>query len=399
MLTTAKPTDIRSTIPFDSDHLDRLMDEAGLDVLVINSKHNIQYLLGGHRSFFFDYMDAMALSRYLPLLVYPKGAPEKAGYFGHRLETHQTEVKPFWTPVSVTNNSTTMDTMAKAVEHLRRIGVKAKRIAIEYAFLPVDAAVALRSGFPDAELLDAVFVMERLRARKTPEELEQLRYASEAVIESMEAVIATHGPGSTKQQINDALRREEVNRGLTFEYCLIAAGASHNRAPSPQRWETGDVLSIDSGGNYHGYIGDIARMAILGEPDAELEDLLGEIEDIQRAAFKPIKAGVMGGEIYAAGEGRMRQSRLHNHLEFLAHGMGLVSHEIPHLTRRGPSPYGDEDAHRPLEEGYVISVETTLKHPSRGFIKLEDTVVVRDNGHDIYGEGARGWNRGGFAAS
>jgi Xaa-Pro aminopeptidase len=397
MLTTAKPADIRSTIPFDSHHLDRLMDDAGLDVLVINSKHNIQYLLGGHRSFFFDYMDAMALSRYLPLLVYPKGAPEKAGYFGHRLETHQTEVKPFWTPVSITNNSTTLDTTAKAVDHLRKTGVKAKRIAIEYAFLPVDAAVALRNGFPDAELLDAVFVMERLRARKTPEELEKLKYASEAVIESMQAVIGAHGPGATKQEINDALRREEVNRGLTFEYCLIAAGASHNRAPSPQRWEKGDVLSIDSGGNYHGYIGDIARMAILGEPDAELEDLLGEIEEIQRAAFKPIKAGVMGGEIYAAGEGRMRQSRLHNHMEFLAHGMGLVSHEIPHLTRRGPSPYGDEDAHKPLQDGYVISVETTLKHPSRGFIKLEDTVVVTEDGHDIYGEGARGWNRGGTA--
>ena len=99
MLNTAKRTDIRSIIPFDSHLLDRLMDDAGLDVLVINSKHNIQYMLGGHRSFFFDYMDAMALSRYLPLLVYPKGAPDKAGYFGHRLETHQTEVKPFWTPV------------------------------------------------------------------------------------------------------------------------------------------------------------------------------------------------------------------------------------------------------------------------------------------------------------
>jgi Xaa-Pro aminopeptidase len=276
--------------------------------------------------------------------------------------------------------------------------VPAKRIALEYAFLPVDAAVALRNAYPSSEMLDAVYVMERLRARKTPEELEKLKFASEAVIESMEAVIAKHGPGATKQEINDALRREEVNRGLTFEYCLIAAGASHNRAPSPQRWERGDVLSIDSGGNYHGYIGDIARMAILGEPDAELEDLLGEIEDIQRAAFKPVKAGVMGSEIYAAGEGRMRQSKLHNHMEFLAHGMGLVSHEIPHLTRRGPSPYGDEDAHKPLEAGYVISVETTLKHPSRGFIKLEDTVVVTDAGHDIYGEGARGWNRGGTAA-
>ena len=43
----------------------------------------------------------------------------------------------------------------------------------------------------------------------------------------------------------------------------------------------------------------------------------------------------------------------------------------------------------------VISVETTLQHPKRGFIKLEDTVVVSDTGFDIYGEGGRGWNRGG----
>ena len=79
----------------------------------------------------------------------------------------------------------------------------------------------------------------------------------------MLAVIAKHGPGSTKPEITEALRREEVNRGLTFEYCLIAAGTSHNRAPSQQRWEEGDVLSVDSGGNYHGYIGDLARMAVL----------------------------------------------------------------------------------------------------------------------------------------
>jgi Xaa-Pro aminopeptidase len=46
----------------------------------------------------------------------------------------------------------------------------------------------------------------------------------------------------------------------------------------------------------------------------------------------------------------------------------------------------------------VISVETTLAHPKRGFIKLEDTAVVTDKGCDIYGEGARGWNRAGTAA-
>ena len=70
--------------PFDHARLDRLMDEAGIDVLLATSKHNVQYLLGGHRAFFFDYMDAMGLSRYLPILVYPKGKPDKAAYFGHR---------------------------------------------------------------------------------------------------------------------------------------------------------------------------------------------------------------------------------------------------------------------------------------------------------------------------
>jgi Xaa-Pro aminopeptidase len=157
-------------------------------------------------------------------------------------------------------------------------------------------------------------------------------------------------------------------------------------------------MSIDSGGNFHGYIGDVCRMAIQGEPDPELNDLLAEIESIQRAAMKPIRAGAMGKELYAAASPLVAKSRHHNHMEFLAHGMGMVSHEAPRLTDRGPVPYPAEDANRPLEAGAVISVETTLMHPTRGFIKLEDTVVVTDAGHEIYGEGARGWNRAGIGA-
>src|SRR6185503_11076670 len=301
-------------IPFDAKRLNRLMDEAGIDVLLATSKHNVQYLLGGHRSIFFDYMDAICVSRYLPIVVYPKGRPDKAAYFGHRLEGFQKEIKPFWTPEAQTNSSGALDTMGKATDYLRRSGVPAKRIGIETTFMPMDAGAALKSAMPDAEIKDALVVLERQRLRKSPEELAMLRTSSEKVIDAMMATIARSGPGTTKAEITETLRREEVNRGLTFEYCLIAAGTSHNRAPSPQRWETGDVLSVDSGANYHGYIGDLARMAVLGEPDAELEDLLGEIETIQRAAFKPIRAGAMGGEIYAAGEALVEKSKLHNNM-------------------------------------------------------------------------------------
>src|SRR5262249_57551968 len=71
---------VAPSIPFDADQLDRLMDEAGIDVLVATSKHNVQYLLGGHRAFFFESMDAVGLSRYLPVFVYPKGSRLNAAY-------------------------------------------------------------------------------------------------------------------------------------------------------------------------------------------------------------------------------------------------------------------------------------------------------------------------------
>jgi Xaa-Pro aminopeptidase len=382
-------------IPFDHARLDRLMDEAGIDVVLATSKHNVQYLLGGHRANFFDYMDATGVTRYLPVFVYPKGQPEKAAYIGHRLEGFQHQVKPLWTPETQTNTAGSVDAMQKAVDYIRKAGIKTGRIATEFGFLPYDASKVLRAGFPDADWIDALFVLERQRVKKSAAELKMLKLASEAVLESMLATIAQSPPGKTKADVVETLRREETNRGLTFEYCLITCGTSMNRAPSDQKWQKGEIMSIDSGGNYHGYIGDICRMAIQGEPDAELNDLLAEIEQIQRAGFKAVRAGAMGRELYAAAEPLVKKSKHHNNLEFLAHGMGMVSHEAPRLTDHGPVPYPADDANIPLEVGEVISVETTLKHPARGFIKLEDTVIVTETGHEIYGEGARGWNRAG----
>src|SRR5215207_10299099 len=84
--------------PFDAARLDRLLDEAGIDVLIASSKHNIHYLFGGYRFFFFDYMDAIGVSRYLPVLVYRRGKPDQAAYIGYRMETFEKELGKFWTP-------------------------------------------------------------------------------------------------------------------------------------------------------------------------------------------------------------------------------------------------------------------------------------------------------------
>ena len=334
--------------PFDSARLDALLDEAGMDAVLISSKHNIQYLFGGYRFFFFDHFDAIGVSRYLPFLVYVKGRPDQSTYVGHGMEVYEKDLGKFCTP-SLQTAGTSLDSAQRVVDHLRKLAPSLKRVGVERAFLPADAAELLARELPGVTFVEAHLPLERLRARKTREELDLLRLASELVVNSMLAVIASHGPGATKAELVEALRREEVNRGLTFEYCLITAGTSLNRAPSDQVWGTGDILSLDSGGNYKGYIGDLCRMAIQGEPDSELEDLLGEVDAIQMAARKPIRHGANGGEIYVgAGEVLQKSSRA-NSIEFVAHGMGLISHEAPRLTSHGPVPYPAYDAGRPLE--------------------------------------------------
>jgi len=382
-------------IPFDTARLDTLLGEAGIDVLLATSKHNVQYLLGGYRFFFFDYMDAIGVSRYLPVLIYQRGKPENSAYIGYRLEVFEKQLEKFWPPVAKTSSTGSTDAMRIAVEHLKRLDGSIRRIGIESSFLPADAEAVLRQGFEGCEIVNAQFPLERLRARKTREELANLREASERVVASMLATFRSCAPGMTKSELVETLRREEVGRGLTFEYCLLTAGTSLNRSPSDQAIRNGDIMSLDSGGNYHGYIGDVCRMGILGEPDNELRDLLGFVDEIQQRARQPIKAGALGGEIYAVAEELLAKSPHKPYIDFLAHGMGLISHEAPRLTSTGPIAYSAYDADRGLESGMVISIETTMHHPVRGFIKLEDTIAVTDDGYEGFGDTGRGWNRAG----
>lgn len=393
----AAPRPALRAAPFDTGRLDRLMEQAGIDVLLATSKHNTQYLLGGYRFIFFSAMDAIGHSRYLPFVVYEKGRPDNAAFVGNKMEGGEHQNHPFWTPAFHPEAWGSLDATSRAVEHVKKIGKADARIGIEPAFLPSDAYRLLAERLDGAKLVDATPMMERMRALKTPHELAQLRTASELITQSMMATIAGSHAGSTKTEIIERLRREETNRGLQFEYCLLTLGSSHNRAASDQAWKKGEVMSIDSGGNFRGYIGDLCRMGVLGEPDAELEDLLAEIEAVQQAAFSKVRAGALGGELIAAGEKVLKASKVAAFTDFFAHGMGLITHEAPFLMTNHPVAYEGVDAERPLEANMVISVETTMLHPTRGFIKLEDTLAVTADGYEMFGENGRGWNRGGVA--
>jgi Xaa-Pro aminopeptidase len=380
--------------PFDTSRLDALLEEAGLDAVLVTSKHSIQYLLGGYRYFFYSNMDAHGLSRYLPFLVYVKGRPYETAYIASPMEAYEHDMGKFWLSDVSFGNMTSRQSAASAVTALCRLAPTARHVGIEPGFLPIDAYEVLQDGLPDARFVSATLPLELLRAVKTPAELQLLEQASVRVVEAMKVTIDEHGAGASKAAIVETLRREEASRGLGFDYCLITMGQSFNRAPSGETWRKNEVMSLDSGGNLGGYIGDLCRMAIVGEPDAELEDLLGEIDAIQMAARRNIRAGVCGGDILTDPEALVERSPHRSILDFVAHGMGIVSHEAPWLTARYSVPYDAYHADRPLQSGMVLSIETTMLHPRRGFIKLEDTVAVTQTGWQAFGDLYRGWNHG-----
>jgi Xaa-Pro aminopeptidase len=376
--------------PFDSEHLDALMEEGGIDLVVATSKHNVRYLLGTH-SFFSEHFEAIGVDRFLPMVGYRRARSEEAFAIWSEMERWQHEVEPFWVHAPITRCQTSLEATAVLVDQVHELSLGSGTLAIEHSFLPASALAALQRSLPQATLVEAGPVLDELRAVKTAGELRLLRQASEAIVESLETVARAVGVGITTREIAELVRIEETVRGLNFEYLLAATGPSFNRVPSGARWEEGAILSLDSGGEKHGYIGDLCRMAVLGEPTSRMEDLLGQVRSIQAAARQPIRAGAIGVEIYESALAEVARCSDRELAGFVAHGMGLVSHEAPRLTDSGPIRYPATHRDRPLSAGMVISIETELRAPGVGLIKLEDTVVVTEDGHEAYGDAARDW--------
>ena len=120
------------SLPFSTTKLDALLDQAGADVLFASSKHNVQYLLGGYRYFFFEHSGAIGLGYYLPVMGYVKGREDLAFYVGGGDEGWGIEVFPIW-PQRVATVSWAAEASARvAADFLKSSGLVAPRIALEF---------------------------------------------------------------------------------------------------------------------------------------------------------------------------------------------------------------------------------------------------------------------------
>jgi Xaa-Pro aminopeptidase len=376
--------------PFDAGRLDRLLGDASIDAVVATSRHNVRYLLGSYSDFHRNFA-AMGADRYLPAVGYRLGRPDEAFAVGCAIDRYAHEIAPPWVPALLDDAQSAEETARLVAEQLRGRGLARATVAIEDSFAPRRFVDVLLEELPGLRLVEAAGVLETLRTIKRPAELALLREAADAIVLAMAETVASAHAGITKRELAERLRVHEEARGVAFDYCLTAMGTSMNRAPSGQRWQPGEVLSLDSGGERDGYIGDLCRMACLGAPSAQARELLDAVRAIQDAAREPIRPGSLGRQIGEAADARRRHAPHADAIDVVAHGMGLVAHEPPRLEPGAPPRRAATHLDRPLEPGMVLSIETTARAEGIGFVKLEDTVVVTEDGWEAYGDDHRDW--------
>jgi hypothetical protein len=173
--------------PFSTAKLDALLDESGIDLLLVTSKHNLQYLLGGYRYYFFEHLDNIGLGRYLPVLGYVKGQLDRAFYVGSGDEGWGIEVFPFWPERISTEAWNSAEAARIAATYVKSLGIAHPKIGLELEFWTANAWEKVKTDLPDATFVDSSEILQELRAAKTPDELDHMRKAATAIVDSMVA--------------------------------------------------------------------------------------------------------------------------------------------------------------------------------------------------------------------
>jgi len=377
-------------IPFDGEKLGRLMREHNIDGVLATTRHNIRYLTGGYYLSFYARTARVGSGQYLPVVGIPAGRLESAFYVGRRdaildEQDYIDAFGPLWIPHrhwiqrGPSMSVAAADTAARV---LRQQGLARGTIGVESSFLPADALDALRRALPEASFVNAAPILGELRAVKRPGELERLRQVHRTTAEAIRAVLSEGRPDETTQQIAARVQRRIEERGASFVYALTNVGPGVRRAPSSEPWGRGRPMHLDVGAELEEYVADVARMGSIGAPPALATDLFNACLDAQGRVRETITAGLPCRDLWRIGTEAVTAGRWGQYGRFLAHGIGMVSHEPPEVTR---------DSSRSLEASMVVSIETEYLHPDAGHVKIEDTIVVMPTGHEGLGDVARDW--------
>jgi Xaa-Pro aminopeptidase len=254
------------------------------------------------------------------------------------------------------------------------------RLGFEDQHVSVRAARLLRETLPDrVELVPAGGLVEAERAIKEPGELAAIRAAAALTDEVYEWVAEQGVVGRTEREIAIALEHRMRVRGAEPAFASIVAAAENGALPHAVPRDVpvpaGVLITLDIGARVDGYCSDCTRTWATGELPDDLAELHAVVLAAQEAGVAAVAAGRTGQEvdavardvIAAAGHGERFGHGL-------GHGVGLEVHEDPRLA---------ETVEARLAPWQVVTVEPGIYVPGRGGARIEDLVVVGEEGPEV----------------
>jgi Xaa-Pro aminopeptidase len=341
-----------------AERLADAVDEAGLDVLLITDLVNVGYVTGYSGS------NGIALV-----------GPRTRTFVTDFRYVEQAEVEVHSSFQRLRASLDLLDAVDGALPEGQL------RLGFEDSHMSVRQHARLRELLPDrVELVGADGIVEGLRAVKEPEEIERIRAASALADAAFERLIRDGLVGRTEREVAIALEADMRDRGAqrpSFE-TIVAAGP-HAALPHAQPREVaikaGQLVVIDWGAELDGYCSDCTRTVATGDPGEEARQAYELVLEAQLAGLGAVRAGEDGRAVDAVARAVIADAGHGERFGHgLGHGVGLAVHEGPRLSQRS------DDG---LVAGNVVTVEPGVYVPGEFGVRIEDLVVVTDDGCDI----------------
>jgi Xaa-Pro dipeptidase len=347
------------------DRLYRAIQTSGLDGIALNPGSTLTYLTGLHFHLMERPTVLLAVPGKQPALVLPELELTKA-----RSAPLALQLFPFGD-----NPAQWGEAFAQAGASL---GLAGKTIGVEPERLRFLELQFLQEAIPGARFVSAAGVFSGLRMRKDAAEVAAMRQAVRIAQEALLATLPMIQPGVTERQIASELTIQLLRGGSDPEmpFPPIVSGGPHSAdphaSPSDRPLQTGDLLVIDWGAAYQGYISDLTRTFAIGAVEPEyrhIAELVRLANQNGRAASRP---GIPAGQVDAAArevieEGGYGKYFFHR----VGHGIGMEGHEPPYM-------FGDNPLI--LEPGMAFTVEPGIYLTGRGGVRIEDNMVITESG-------------------
>lgn len=253
------------------------------------------------------------------------------------------------------------------------------RLGFEEFVTPTSVYLALTSedaGF--FELVPIGTAVDALRARKDDDEVQYLQEALRITDVAFTAAAGQLRESQSEFEFAEIVRAELRAAGSEGEaFSTIVASGPHaakpHHSPGERRIQQGEPVIVDMGALHRGYNGDLTRTIWVGTPDSKLSELYAIVAEAQSAALAGIKAGESGDQADAYCRDVFRNHGVDEYfVHSTGHGLGLRVHEAP-SARQGADAI--------LQPGEVVTVEPGLYIPGWGGVRIEDVVLITENGN------------------